>query len=538
MKFAFLIMYELRAINKTLETLYKYVIDYYNADIILLCQKQFDDDLERVNMFNEKLIFSKLYDKPNPSEYFQINEDFLYKYHNYINSKSDNEFKGLWNTPGNLQIVINMNEMSKVVEKYINDYDYFIGLRSDIEILFPFPNKELFENIPNDIYGFNPNYCRSWGGLGEANFIHKKYIINYLTSCYDYIKQNYNENSILYKKYNIFYDLQNYFNIINFDIENTKNINDIVKRYINQEFLLLLSLKNKNIKIKNICNLNFYYTAEKITDYTTESNIILNKKYNVLCKYEEQLDECQKNLTLWNNNYKWIYENEKIILKKKNYNSEITILIPNYNKGEFIEKTLTSIFYQNIFYKFIIIIIYDELSSDNSMEIINNFMDLYPNIIKLFKNNIKTSQKKIQLNELVKTEYFTILDSEDYWNENSFLQNGIDFLENNKEYLFFANNTFIFSNRKFSIYLYDNKNIIIDLTSFKNSILPHTSSTIFRNINFKHTDWVNLYDIIGTKREIIYECDFFKNLLKLNYSKGYLELSKFSGIYRITNTNL
>ena len=165
MKYALLIMYELRGVKKTIGDLYKYIVDFYDADIFILCQKQYDDDEERIKLFNRNVKFVKLYDKPNPKDYFNIDEEFIFS--NYKNmSKKNDEYRGLWNTPGNIQICINLNEMAKVLKDYINDYDYYIGVRSDIEILFPFPDKELFNDIPNDIYGFYPNYCSSCGGIG------------------------------------------------------------------------------------------------------------------------------------------------------------------------------------------------------------------------------------------------------------------------------------------------------------------------------------------------------------------------------------
>ena len=43
MKYAVLIMYELRGVKITIEKLYKYIIDFYDADIFIVCQKQYDD---------------------------------------------------------------------------------------------------------------------------------------------------------------------------------------------------------------------------------------------------------------------------------------------------------------------------------------------------------------------------------------------------------------------------------------------------------------------------------------------------------------
>ena len=275
MKFAFLIGGELRGVKKTVNNLYKYIIDYYNADVFILCQKHFDDDEERLSLFDRNVVYSKLYNKPNPCEY--LNNSNIYS-----PEKS-------WNKPGNLQIYINMNKFAKLLENYKDDYDYFIHFRPDIEIVFPFPEKYLFENIPKSVYIFEADYCSHWGGLGIANFIHKDFVVSYFNSYYDIIIEKF-DNSIF--------------------IEN--NI-----QYMTQEYLLLLALKRKNIIMKPIKNINFYYTAESINGRTSMSNIKYHSQYeNVICKYEEQVNECYQNLELWKNHYNWSFDNNCIELCK------------------------------------------------------------------------------------------------------------------------------------------------------------------------------------------------------------------------------
>jgi hypothetical protein len=193
-----------------------------------------------------------------------------------------------------------MNEYAKIIKKYINDYDYFIGLRSDIDIMFPFPEKELFEKIPHDVYTFLPNYSKSWGGQGLPNFFHKKYILDTLTCYYDYIKDNKNIDYL----FNC-HDISDFCNYNNFPI----------KKFINQELLLLIALKEKNITMKNITNTNFYYTGNNINDRTTSTELKYYNNTEKICKYNEQVNETLHNLKLWENNYRWEYEVDHIGFK-------------------------------------------------------------------------------------------------------------------------------------------------------------------------------------------------------------------------------
>jgi len=274
MKYAVIIMFELRAIKKTIDKIYKYIIDYYNADVFIICQKQFDDDNERVKLFNRNVKFVKLYDKPDINEYFGINSN--------LNMAP---IDGNWKIPSTCQIYINYNEASKIIKDYFNDYDYFITVRVDSDILTEFPPNDLIEKIPHAVYGFSPKYCW-WGGLGTALLIHKQYIMDYLTSYYDILTNN---------KF----------------IENIINTNED----FNQEKLLNLALKIKNINIEKIMNINLYYTAETLNDYTTWAKIYMHPLYNVVCKYPEQCEEAFDTLDKWNNGKRWTYEDNCIFLK-------------------------------------------------------------------------------------------------------------------------------------------------------------------------------------------------------------------------------
>jgi len=277
MKFAVLVLYELRAVRKTIEKYYKHLIDYYNADVFIICQNTFSDDQERLKLFDHNVKYIRIYDKPDPYIYFGQNSN--------INLPIG---CGCWKTPGNLQVYINHNEASKILQDYVNNYDYFIHLRLDIDILFNFPQPDLFEKIPKAIYSFAPNYCESWGSSGGGNFIHKDYVIEYFKSYYD-ILTNKEYTNLIYQK---------------------------IPDNFNQEKLLDLSLKVKNLTMIPIKSLNYYYTAETLNDYTTWSRPQINEKHNVICKYPEQCDEAYESLNLWNNGYRWDYVDNQIKLVK------------------------------------------------------------------------------------------------------------------------------------------------------------------------------------------------------------------------------
>jgi hypothetical protein len=276
MKFAFLVMCEFKGVKSTIDRLYKNLIKHYDADVFICVQKALPDDEERMNLFSENVVYRELYDKPDPATYF--GEE------NNLNVMNDN-----WNIPSNLQLYINYHKMAKVIEKIYDKYDYFIIARTDSHILFPFPDKQLFEKVPKAMYFIDAKYNKWWGDIGIPGIIHKNYILDFL-SCYYNIISN--------KEYRL---------------SMCKIVNDenILQKSgaLNQERFMYICLRILDIydKIKIIENLNYFWTAEKIDDYTTWSKPHLHPtRPNIISKYDDQCNEAYDNCDLWNSgNFIW-----------------------------------------------------------------------------------------------------------------------------------------------------------------------------------------------------------------------------------------
>ena len=97
------------------------------------------------------------------------------------------------------------------------------------------------------------------------------------------------------------------------------------------------------------------------------------------------------------------------------------IVIPNYNSEEYIEKCLSSIEEQT--FKDFSIIIIDDSSTDNSLEMIKKYKNKYNNII------IETPKKKVwngggrNIGLKYSSEYTLFLDCDDWFNSNDCLEN-------------------------------------------------------------------------------------------------------------------
>ena len=92
----------------------------------------------------------------------------------------------------------------------------------------------------------------------------------------------------------------------------------------------------------------------------------------------------------------------------------LTVVIPNYNKSEYIVRCVESVEKQT--YKPVSVIIVDDASTDDSREIIDRLTKRYPNVRAQYKPvNTGVSNTRNTGLSLVDTEYVTFIDADDYY---------------------------------------------------------------------------------------------------------------------------
>lgn len=125
-----------------------------------------------------------------------------------------------------------------------------------------------------------------------------------------------------------------------------------------------------------------------------------------------------------------------------------SIIITSYNKGKFIKKTIKSALNQN--YKKKEIIVFDDKSTDNSINIIKNFKK-----IKIITNK-KKKEKSGPLNQINATlrsfkkskgKYIFFLDGDDQFKKNK-LKTFIKIFENDKKINFIHDKPYLFNEKK------------------------------------------------------------------------------------------
>jgi len=200
-------------------------------------------------------------------------------------------------------------------------------------------------------------------------------------------------------------------------------------------------------------------------------------------------------------------------MKKKNF---ITILINSYNGEKTIYKTIKSALRQT--YKKYEILIIDDASSDNTVNLIKKFKNKK---IRLYRNkkNIGLGKSRVLAQSKIQGEYVCILDQDDIWNKNKIKSQLKLFLKDKKIGLVATGYKLIDENDKIISLenkYYDKKNFI-NYLSFKN-IFAH-STIMYRTKYAKSVGWYSNKLIYAQDYDLTlrilkkYEFKFLKSLL-------------------------
>lgn len=168
---------------------------------------------------------------------------------------------------------------------------------------------------------------------------------------------------------------------------------------------------------------------------------------------------------------------------------KVSVIVPVYNKAEYIERCLDSVFNQS-FNDFELIVI-DDHSSDGSYEYLTNRKESKEFLLVRQETNKGVSAARNLGLDLARCEYICFLDADDYWHPD-FLsimymkaeEKGIEFLGSNY------------------YYIKDSKKVPAFNTSEINLILDYFLSAIRREIPFTSSSVMIKQSIIGDLRFI------------------------------------
>lgn len=175
-----------------------------------------------------------------------------------------------------------------------------------------------------------------------------------------------------------------------------------------------------------------------------------------------------------------------------------------YNHGEYIGKAIESILMQESNFD-VEIVIGEDMSQDNTREIIVEYQKKYPQLIKpIFRAvNVGSTQNFYETLMACEGEYITCLEGDDYWTDHLKLKKQVEFLELNSSYLAVGHRNFIVDKNGMLIDYSDrmvptNKRLgKKELMKFTTNLV-HPSAMCYRNI-FRNSD--EDYSIIASSNK-------------------------------------
>jgi glycosyltransferase involved in cell wall biosynthesis len=158
------------------------------------------------------------------------------------------------------------------------------------------------------------------------------------------------------------------------------------------------------------------------------------------------------------NDQKSVYSNFNQTRNNLTNNPLVSICCLTYNHGLYIRHCINSLITQKTDFPFEIVV-HDDASIDNTIEIIKEFEIKYPRIVrpiyqKINQRSLKTDRVIKLVFNSSKGKYIALCEGDDYWLDPFKLQKQVDYLERNKEFGLVHGNSCILNEKK--------KKLIID----------------------------------------------------------------------------
>ncbi len=196
------------------------------------------------------------------------------------------------------------------------------------------------------------------------------------------------------------------------------------------------------------------------------------------------------------------------------YKYKISIIIPIYNSGSYLEDSINSVINQTIGFQNIQLILVNDGSKDNSEEICLKYKNIYDNIIYLKQENQGVSSARNKGLKYIQGKYVNFIDSDDKWDKDALLYM-YNFMEENYQEIDFVsariknfegNEDYHYLDYKFE------ETRIVNIEKEPEMLILHVASSLFKSEIVKSMKF-------DTRLRIGEDCLFINSILlnKLKY---------------------
>ncbi|EMB21831.1 glycosyltransferase [Treponema denticola] len=217
--------------------------------------------------------------------------------------------------------------------------------------------------------------------------------------------------------------------------------------------------------------------------------------------------------------------------------NKITILMPSYNRGAYINEAVASVLNQKTDFG-VKLIITDDCSTDGSIEIIKKLQEKHPEKIEILlsEKNERLLANILKAQVKVETEYFSVLDPDDYYTDEFFLQKAVDYLEKHEDFTIYSSNCMmVYENKTEKPFIENNvKEAIFDFNDLLQDkpIITQTAGSIFRNAVYNNGIPQIIKESIGTPSETSFRDDTCRYIIHLYKGKAFFR-NEVVAVYRI-----
>lgn len=302
----------------------------------------------------------------------------------------------------------------------------------------------------------------------------------------------------------------------------------------------VMQAMSKGIKplIHNFVGAKEIYTHDYVWSSIDQCiNLLKNKKYNSN-EYREFIDS-KYSLNLQIQSIEKLFKQYSTSPPQKSMSELplVTIGIINYNQEKYLKDCLESIISQDYPNKEILII--DDCSTDNSLNIINQYISIQTNI-KLITHEVNSGSgskgvQDVQVHS--RGKYFTFIDGDDYYPTNDVISAYVAAMESDDELDFVYGDLIIVDSQQHVLDIWKNKNL-------KNSTII---SSIFKRLGSNVMPMIGLYKKSFYKKnslkwyydeELKIGYDTINCLLNLKHNWKKIHIDKACLCYRKHNNNI
>jgi len=222
--------------------------------------------------------------------------------------------------------------------------------------------------------------------------------------------------------------------------------------------------------------------------------------------------------------------------------TDLTIVMPTWNKDAYVREALESVFAQKTSYSFRVLVA-DDCSTDRTLEIADDFARRHPGKVEILtsERNQKLFLNVMRAYARLDTPYFCVLDGDDRWTDPLKIQRALDYLETHRDCTIFMTDTWVDSpdgSRRRYVGCDSPAEIGFDDYLAGRAICGCSLGSVFRNVVFSKGIPDGLRAVIGEpRRAAAYRGDAFRTILHLHEGRAHYE-PVCDAAYRVTQEGL